>query len=273
MPSRPACTAARSRPTPASTGIFTGWPAGAARPFPHPWFLAWSPPACLAPAKTADRQRTRCSPWRGHRRCPASVRCSIHATSVRTTAARAAAITAAITAVTVRVAIAAVAADRRTPGEEAAPRAGRTCITVGATGERMCLCTRMRQPAWPEPPRLATTARREALRVARGSARVIPTQDTAVFDRGHAEVASPEQAVLDAEQAAIDRERAKQLWRAFDQISARCQELLRVLIATPPPTYAEVAAALDMPVGSVGPTRARCLQKLRRLAGEVSETV
>jgi len=120
---------------------------------------------------------------------------------------------------------------------------------------------------------LATTARREALRVARGSARVIPTQDTAVFDRGHAEVASPEQAVLDAEQAAIDRERAKQLWRAFDQISARCQELLRVLIATPPPTYAEVAAGLDMPVGSVGPTRARCLQKLRRLAGEVSETV
>jgi len=120
---------------------------------------------------------------------------------------------------------------------------------------------------------LATTARREALRVARGSSRVIPTDDTALFDLGHADEASPEQAVLDSEQAAIDHERTKRLWRAFGQLSARCQELLRVLIATPPPNYAEVAAALDMPVGSVGPTRARCLQKLRRLTGEVSETV
>jgi DNA-directed RNA polymerase specialized sigma24 family protein len=36
---------------------------------------------------------------------------------------------------------------------------------------------------------------------------------------------------------------------------------------TPPPTYAEVAAALDLPVGSIGPTRARCLQQLRRRLG------
>jgi len=38
-----------------------------------------------------------------------------------------------------------------------------------------------------------------------------------------------------------------------------------VLMASPPPSYAEVAAALGLPVGSIGPTRARCLQTLREL--------
>jgi DNA-directed RNA polymerase specialized sigma24 family protein len=66
---------------------------------------------------------------------------------------------------------------------------------------------------------------------------------------------------------------AVRLWRAFGALSSRCQKLLRVLIATPPPNYAEVSAALDMPLGSIGPTRARCLRQLReRLADEVSET-
>jgi len=35
-------------------------------------------------------------------------------------------------------------------------------------------------------------------------------------------------------------------------------------MATPPPTYEELAAALDVPIGSIGPTRARCLDRLRR---------
>jgi len=121
---------------------------------------------------------------------------------------------------------------------------------------------------------LATTARREALRVARVSARVIPTDDLALLEPGEADELTPEQAVLDSEQAQIDAERAKRLWRAFRQLPAHCQKLLRILTATPSPNYAEVAAALSMPVGSIGPTRARCLQKLRqRMAGEVSETV
>ena len=83
---------------------------------------------------------------------------------------------------------------------------------------------------------------------------------------------SPERAVLDAEQARLNSDRAARLWRAFGELSARCRELLRILIASPPPSYAEVAAAMDMPVGSIGPTRARCLRRLReRLAGEVSD--
>ena len=55
------------------------------------------------------------------------------------------------------------------------------------------------------------------------------------------------------------------LWKAFGQLAARCQALLRVLTADPPPSYAEVSAALGVPVGSIGPTRQRCLNNLRQV--------
>jgi RNA polymerase sigma factor (sigma-70 family) len=114
---------------------------------------------------------------------------------------------------------------------------------------------------------LATTARHEALRVLRTSARVVPTDDESTLETSDSGAFSPERAVLDAEQARLDADRATQLWDALGEMSARCQRLLRVLMASPPPRYAEVAAALDMPVGSIGPTRARCLAHLReRLA-------
>jgi RNA polymerase sigma factor (sigma-70 family) len=120
---------------------------------------------------------------------------------------------------------------------------------------------------------LATTARHESLRVARASTRVILTDSPDLLDSGRSDEHSPEQAFLDSEQAALNVDRAAQLWRALGRLSARCQQLLRVLTASPPPSYAEVAAALGMPVGSIGPTRARCLDRLRReLAGQVSRT-
>ena len=119
---------------------------------------------------------------------------------------------------------------------------------------------------------LATTARRESLRVARSGARTVAMDDAGLLEFAQTDEASPEQALLQAEQARFDAERATRMWRAFGELSVRCQELLRVLIATQRPSYAEVAAALDLPVGSIGPTRARCLKQLRRrLAGEVSE--
>jgi len=61
----------------------------------------------------------------------------------------------------------------------------------------------------------------------------------------------------------LTRERDAELWAALHHISERCRTLLRILASDPPPSYQEVGAALDMPVGSIGPTRARCLQKLR----------
>ena len=49
------------------------------------------------------------------------------------------------------------------------------------------------------------------------------------------------------------------------QLSERCQALLRIVAFEHRPDYTKIAADLDMPVGSIGPTRGRCLQKLRAL--------
>ena len=102
---------------------------------------------------------------------------------------------------------------------------------------------------------LATTARNECLRVLRHQARQVPTQDDRI----------PEDTIpgtLDARLLADERGVA--LWRAFATLSARCQALLRMLAADPAPHYEDVSFALAMPLGSIGPTRGRCLQSLRR---------
>ncbi len=102
---------------------------------------------------------------------------------------------------------------------------------------------------------LATTARRECLRTLRHSARLLPTEE--LPDEGV-------DARLDA--ALLVEERDRALWQAFGGLSDRCQALLRILVADPPPSYEDIGAALDMPIGSIGPTRQRCLERLRGLA-------
>ena len=53
---------------------------------------------------------------------------------------------------------------------------------------------------------------------------------------------------------------------ALVELGGRCQTLLELLYQTdPPPSYAEIAARLQVSVGAIGPTRARCLQKLKKL--------
>jgi RNA polymerase sigma factor (sigma-70 family) len=104
---------------------------------------------------------------------------------------------------------------------------------------------------------LATTARRECLRTLRLSARHVPTETELLPDPGT-------DAPLDAALLANERDRA--LWTAFGGLSERCQMLLRILVADPPPSYEEVGEVLDMPIGSIGPTRQRCLERLRGLA-------
>ena len=114
---------------------------------------------------------------------------------------------------------------------------------------------------------LATAARRECLQNIKSKARTVPTEDMSRFDRGGDD--DPTEAeVLRAEGAREEAHRASLLWRAVGRMPARCQQLIRILMAEPPPRYAEIAAALDLPVGSIGPTRARCLQRLRRELGE-----
>jgi RNA polymerase sigma factor (sigma-70 family) len=105
---------------------------------------------------------------------------------------------------------------------------------------------------------LATTARREALRLHRLQGRELATDDDADFDRDRSVV------LVDPSDVVVDSDRDRRLWRAFAELPQRCRRLLRMLVVSRPP-YAEVAAVLDMPIGSIGPTRARCLDRLRRL--------
>jgi RNA polymerase sigma factor (sigma-70 family) len=107
---------------------------------------------------------------------------------------------------------------------------------------------------------LATTTRRECLQLLRKSRRDRP----AVNDDALTDIADPGGPV-DAAMLLDERDRA--LWRALGSIGERCQQLLRVLMASPPPTYKDVAAALDMSIGTIGPARQRCLDKLRQIVG------
>jgi RNA polymerase sigma factor (sigma-70 family) len=102
---------------------------------------------------------------------------------------------------------------------------------------------------------LATTARHACLRVLRRNGREVVGFD-ADLDFEAAEP-TPEAVVLDTE-------RDRLLWQSLGEISQRCQVLLRALASAPPPSYQDISAALGMPVGSIGPTRARCLDHLKR---------
>lgn len=111
-----------------------------------------------------------------------------------------------------------------------------------------------RLPGW-----LATTARRECLRVLRAGGReLVGVVDDAAFD-----VVDELAPALD--HALLQDERDAALWQCFARLSERCQRLLRVLMATEPPAYAQVSQAMGMPIGSIGPTRMRCLDRLREL--------
>jgi len=107
---------------------------------------------------------------------------------------------------------------------------------------------------------LATTTRHEALRVLRKAGRQIPVGDDAGLDR-------PDESAPGSDARLLRTEREAALWAALEELSPDCQRLLRVLLADPPPTYQEVSLALDMPVGSIGPTRGRCLNHLRSKLG------
>jgi RNA polymerase sigma factor (sigma-70 family) len=119
-----------------------------------------------------------------------------------------------------------------------------------------------RAPAW-----LATTTRRECLRVVRTSSRMMPTED--VGDRVSPVASSADDDLIRAErQAAVAA--------AFVRIPEHCQRLLTLLAADDRLPYEAIAKELAMPIGSIGPTRGRCLEHLRRelaavLGGDLEE--
>jgi RNA polymerase sigma factor (sigma-70 family) len=108
-------------------------------------------------------------------------------------------------------------------------------------------------PGW-----LATTTRRECdrvLRAARGplTAGHLPDWETL-----------PCEQATTADQELLTAERHAALRQALLELPPDCQQLIALLTADPPVPYAQISARLGIPVGSIGPTRRRCLDKLRR---------
>jgi RNA polymerase sigma factor (sigma-70 family) len=103
---------------------------------------------------------------------------------------------------------------------------------------------------------LATTARHESLRLLRRSGREAASWDEDFID------AVPDNADGPLDLQLLVGERDAHLWRCFRLMSERCQRLLRVLMAVDVPSYAEISVALGLPIGSIGPTRMRCVRKL-----------
>jgi RNA polymerase sigma factor (sigma-70 family) len=108
-------------------------------------------------------------------------------------------------------------------------------------------------PGW-----LATVTRRECLRVLRAVR--APLAARYAMD---AETVPDEQAGT-AEQELLAAERHAALREAFRDLPPSGRRLILILIQDPPVPYAEISARLGIPVGSIGPTRSRCMDKLRR---------
>ena len=109
-------------------------------------------------------------------------------------------------------------------------------------------------PKW-----LATTATRETLKLMRL--------------RGNHEADMPLEELIASEDAdceveAIRSSEARQVRAALIKLGGRCRELLQMLYCDEEPAYAEIAAALKISVGAIGPTRSRCLGKLRKMLSE-----
>lgn len=108
---------------------------------------------------------------------------------------------------------------------------------------------------------LVTTARREALRVLREKKRSTPIEGTGEFDLP-----------VDTDAVATDArlllaERNLVLRRALAELPEPCRSLLTTLVRDERRQYAEISAELGMPIGSIGPTRSRCLDRIRKNSG------
>ena len=104
---------------------------------------------------------------------------------------------------------------------------------------------------------LAATARNECLRSLAARKRVVLADDSVALESvGH----GPE-----IDERLLADERAQVVREALSRLPWRWQRLLELLMADPPASYAEISEELGLPVGSIGPTRGRCLARLRVL--------
>jgi RNA polymerase sigma factor (sigma-70 family) len=112
---------------------------------------------------------------------------------------------------------------------------------------------------------LTTTARREAWRVARSTTRVTSVEDDVLESELPTEAS--------AESDALQEDQSRRLWACVQQLSERCQRLLRIVAFDDRPDYRGIAEEMQMPVGSIGPTRGRCLAKLKALLADDPQEV
>lgn len=105
-------------------------------------------------------------------------------------------------------------------------------------------------PGW-----LATTTRRECLSLVRVRNRYTELGDDLRDDAAPA-----------SDHRLLAQERHIALRAAFAELSTQCQQLLALLFRDPPTPYATISATTGLPVGGIGPSRQRCLEKLRASA-------
>ncbi len=105
---------------------------------------------------------------------------------------------------------------------------------------------------------LASTARNECLRHVAARKRIVLVQEDGEFDA--ADERGPE-----VDEALLASERAQNVRQAMSHLPLQWQRLMEMLMADPPVSYAEISDQLGVPIGSIGPTRGRCLAKLRVL--------
>ncbi len=108
---------------------------------------------------------------------------------------------------------------------------------------------------------LATTARRESLQLLRRAGKYRSGADQMLANM-------PDRHLPEPDARPIAEEREVVIRAAWGRLKPRCQELLSLLMTDDPLGYKDLSKLLEMPVGSIGPTRARCLEHLRRLVGE-----
>jgi RNA polymerase sigma factor (sigma-70 family) len=107
-------------------------------------------------------------------------------------------------------------------------------------------------PGW-----IATTTQRECLRLLKAGQRTEPADPVEL-----SLATTPDGVSVDEE--LLRHERHVAVRTAFAQLAPRCRLLLSMLVQDPPAAYREISEKLHMPVGSIGPNRARCLERLRQ---------
>ena len=105
---------------------------------------------------------------------------------------------------------------------------------------------------------LATTARNECLRSLAARNRVVPVQDEATLTGVVTQ--DPE-----IDERLLSEERSRAVREAISCLPLQWQRMLELLMADPPASYVEISDQLGLPIGSIGPTRGRCMARLRVL--------